>query len=680
MTYFNLIHSHYSTQYLSISDKFKEQLSSIESFDTTTATLPILSLNISSLYPSFKQMNSTAQKLLDQLLQDIINPLDGFHKNQSQIYNDITTKFHSLIDQITKTQRSVDNSKFIYYNSCFLSKQKSNEKNQRIHLTKANNEQLYQYEYLVYTKIINASNMEYENLLSEVKQNEESRIYFIKYIVDKYTKIITEYQEIISKMIMMIRELFSTQTCEDELQSIIKKLNINQNSNQISIEKYISFEEYTTTIDESNSPFNFEIIASSEVVDDQKVEKTISQAKEDLLSAAYIDINLISLLIKYLRNNPNATAKMFLDSFSDKEWYQFTNHFNFNCIFNVILLIDNSINEEKQDETKNKGITDAQYAVLLGKYSINKKIINVTQKIYFEKVINSSLSCPSMTKEKIYLSALISKKDLMYNSKGFWKEMINMTIANKVNNHLISSTSTSKQSQKEENEIDSNQISHMSRARTLISYASTSVSSSIMSRIWPANDMRTKGVVFKMKICSFIPSYSKLSPSDINSIEEIVIETIKKGSLLKKFITHMSHFNYPIDKIIELITEIGEEAKLSKDLINYLISFSNANWYTIKKYLPNDNNNNSYHYLNNYRLTSKERRIQLITYGLDYLEWKDYFVLFQLNKVAYKKLSNKIFKKALQKKQLNIETRLKIWYSILKIVSSFIIIHYIESS
>ena len=103
--------------------------------------------------------------------------------------------------------------------------------------------------------------------------------------------------------------------------------------------------------------------------------------------------------------------KKFLDSLLERKKttkIKMSNLYNLQSLSNILIFI-----------TLNHSSISTEY------FDFNFKIIFISERIYYEK-----------DKKKIYLCALLSK-NILFRTKNFWKDIITLKLANKIQDHII---------------------------------------------------------------------------------------------------------------------------------------------------------------------------------------------------------------------------------------------------
>ncbi len=146
--------------------------------------------------------------------KDIIDPFTLFYQQISSIYSESLNDFKSISVNCNESRLSIEKAKLKYYESCKLVTEKessilksysSNKRNSEIDINNANdallkiksaaeiNSEQYKYELIKFNNKIEELEQRYQNTIKILKSNEESRIFFVKCHLEKFSKIFEEY-------------------------------------------------------------------------------------------------------------------------------------------------------------------------------------------------------------------------------------------------------------------------------------------------------------------------------------------------------------------------------------------------------------------------------------------------------------------------------------------------------
>lgn len=146
--------------------------------------------------------------------KDIIDPFTLFYQQISSIYSESFLGFKHLVSSSNESRNNIEKIKSRYYESCKLVTEKeaailksysSTRRNSELDLNTANdallkiksaaeiNSEQYKYELIKFNNKIEEIELKYQSSIKVLKSNEESRIFFIKCHLEKFSKLFEEY-------------------------------------------------------------------------------------------------------------------------------------------------------------------------------------------------------------------------------------------------------------------------------------------------------------------------------------------------------------------------------------------------------------------------------------------------------------------------------------------------------
>jgi len=277
-------------------------------------------------------------------------------------------------------------------------------------------------------------------------------------------------------------------------------------------------------------------------------------------------------------------------------------------------------------------ITFKENSIFEGKFELNFKIIFIAERIFYQNKVNNN---------KVYLSAILSKNKY-YRTKTFWKNVMELKLANKLQDHILRLK---------------NYILPEEKNKGFFKI----ISGKILS-----GDPHKTSLIGKSHIVPLLKDYNNLEPSRVEIMDKMAIQEMT--IIIKNSIPNFSNFNIPSEICLDLIVEIVQEYKIPNDNVNYYITYSNISGYTIRKLLPHEKDSFQNINLNkNNKNFEKVKMVKVFENIIPFLDYKDYNQLLLISKFYNKKIKKKIYKYVLKQKNLNKEIRLKIWSNILKI-------------
>ena len=613
----------------------------------------ILLSNLSGIFSFYQDYINNIKDLMTKINNELINPLTEFSNEQNIIYEENLSKLKDISIKYNKYKDLLNYAKNSYYNISKEVKEKEMEignnpksrgkkdKNNTKDLLlkdkmRAKSEEfLYKYELMRYNKNISEINNQYNDIISKIKRAEKSRIYFIKASMDKYRNFIGLYNKYINEFIVILENYVNDDICKKDekyyMQEISKFIN-HQTNNRIPIEKFVSFNDYLEMNKEKDSDvkskkelFNYELSQGN------KKKEVLNEEKE-------IKLFINNLLNDFLREdevNPELMAKMFLTM-------KFTKLDIDKIIIDCVLDLKKSTSI-KFHNLKNLNhlsrilsfITLKNSSILENNFELNFKIIFISEKIFYQNKINNN---------KIYLSAVLSKNKY-YRTKLFWKNIMELKLAHKLDDHV-------------------------ERLKKLVlpEEKKKGIFSKIGNAMGITNSAHKNSMLSKSKILPLIKDYFELEESKVEIVDKMMMQEMQ--GIIRDCLPNLFKFNFPETDILDFLTDLSEEYKISNELFKFFIIYANVSSHTIIKQLPDDENKNNF---NNFNITnfkkkdSTDKKIKLLSNSIPYLSKSDFPNLLLCSKRYNTKLKKKIYSHILQQKNISLNIRLKIWENILKI-------------
>ena len=596
----------------------------------------ILSANLLGIYECFRQSNKNTENLMGKLVNELINPYEMFRNTQFTIYQNNINELRELNKNFEENQDLLEKARKNYYHACEQVKKENQEKKNyynkeenKSHDESINNEMkaknyeiIYKYELAKYNNSILDINNKYNNLHSKIELADKSRIMFIKTSFDKFRAYMEEYIKNIKDFLNIIENYISDDVCsKDEKHNIIEFSRFKE-KNKIQTANFISFNEYyemeKDKKDEKIFPDNdIKLLNQNEKeITDFIKNLTIEFLDENEISS----IHLAKLIELFQYNNPNSELeKKFMDTLLEKRKIssiRFYNLKNLEHLANVLSFI-----------------TFKENSIFKGKFELNFKIIYIAERIYYENKVN---------KNKVYLSAILSKNKY-YKTKTFWKNVMELRLANKLQDHILRLK---------------NYILPEEKNKGFF----RKISGRILS-----GDLHKNSLIGKSRILPLLKDYNNLEHTRVEVMDKMAIQEMTV--IIKSTIPNFSNFNVSSGKCLDLILEIVQDYKIPKDNINYYMTYSNICGYTIRKLLPHEKNyfKNENINKNNQNNKNHQKIVKVLEKAIPFLTYQDFKKLLLISKFYNKKIKKKIYKYILKQNNTKNETRLKIWYNLLKI-------------
>ena len=602
----------------------------------------ILLTNIIGIYDSFQTYLINMDNFMINMQSDIIDPFNAFSKTQANKYNDFLQKIKDINLKQKNYKNILEKAKINYYKEAYYTKEdiESNDFKENIFNGGKNAESLdillknktrvkiyesiYNYELYRYNKNVDKLNKEYNSALEEIKIEEKSRINFIKSSIDKYRNFFEKYIKNINDFLFVIENYISQNICEKDEKFWMNEISrYKKNDNdRIPLEKFVSFNEYIekNNNDKNNAYdlFNCKNIIISIKLEEKEEKQFINEVINDLRKEDEIALDKIAILIEFFENKNNDTKTLFLDAIIDKKKtsIKINNLKNLVHLSNIISYI--SLKED---------------SIFKGKFELNFKIIYIAERIYYQNKSNN---------KKTYLSAILSKNKY-FRTKQFWRNVIELKLAHKLNDHI-----------------------ERLRNITLPEETKKNIFGKLGEAMGKNNINQHKfSLLSKSRILPLIKYYNEIEPSKISFIDKMA--TQEMFTIIKESIQSSSNFNFSTETCLDLVAKLTEEYKISKDNIKFFVLYTNICSCTVRKRLPNDRKVNNDMFTSLKNVDEKLKKIKLLEYTIPYLTNVDLCNLLLCSKLYNKKLKKKIFSHVLSQENMTKKMRLNIWKILLDI-------------
>ena len=600
-----------------------------------------------------------------KIQSELILPTNDFTKYIMNSNNTQLIELKKIFDDISNQKRKYDLTKNIYFSTCKKAERQEkvllnemNKKNssdisineQNIILAKLKMEsgseyQKYKDEHKITSDLFSKMNVKYFNIINILRDNEEKRINYISFHLEKYISLIEEQKNSLNSSLISIgrtetsnnNKLMSFKVKLDEDMKIYQdKFNYIYKSDERFInENFVSYDIYRRKIEsiinntnnliqkgndldlfnDPISPFpnmptssndynqNIFSIGNENVV----LENNDSIIYNNLFSENPVNINkkLFSDFLKKLNNNVSFCDEIMNKSLSEYFYKQLYHEFKtieqFDQMTQILIEI-----------SKNKEIHENYLEISLG-------IIFIAEKGFYIDKINN---------KKIYLCKAISddRNSNFFKEKNFWKNLLNYQINKIINNYTNKALNDEIQSSKKQ------------------------VNTNIQNL--------TSTMKYIIDIGTGARNLSKLREK---KEKEILNKELLK--IIKDFVIHLNNFNLDMVYINDIIMEISNIYQLGNEQISFLICLINSNMYTIKAYDKKVQNNKQIDYNNwkfnlnymskKYLFTNKiihtnNKKLRNLLLALNscfiFLEEKDYINIQSLNKFYYSNCQKLIYK------------------------------------
>ena len=563
------------------------------------------------------------------LLQNIINSTI----NQKKKYEKIKHKYFES-SQIAEKQEKKLLEVMSKKNSTQGSINSQNEILTKLRVNSENACQVYKNELKITNELYEENNRKYFPLINLIKDNEEKRINFLSFHLEKLIGILTEKKTAIETMINNLKENEEknkhnslTVKLNEDIKLYQEKFNfvykpglrfpneeialydiyrrnieaiINNNKrfnyNSLGLLTTDETSMNNSTLFEYNQRF-FDFDKSSERIQLDQNESTIYK---NIFDNKPINFNpkLLSLFENKLKIDSKFAKtildKMLQEHFIHKLNYQFKNIDNFNCLGQI--LNDIALNKDISDYT-NKN------------FEINFAIIYIAEKVFFED---------EKSNNKKYICSILAEKCHIFSEKNFWENLFEFKMNSTIKNLTDKELKEEIKLKEKEKEKEKEKFKPIDKVKGAVKF--------LVDKVNNAKDLKKKDTIKQKK--------------EKEVRYKILI------SILKEFVNHFPNFNLDMPICNDIIMDVSTKYNLEKSEVIYLINFINSNMYSIRntnnkkkqksKYLINKIND-----INNL----KQRHLLLILNScFMFLSPKDYLNLITINKFYHKIGEKTIFK------------------------------------
>ena len=586
--------------------------------------------------------------LSKKISTELISPTNDFDKFLSDENSYHLMLLQNMINSTINQKKKYEKIKHKYFESCQLAERQEkklleemnragstedsiNSQNEILTKLRVDSQieyQQYKNEHKITNDLYSENNKKYFPLINLLKDNEEKRINFLSFHLEKFIGVLKEEKISLDSILNTLEEENSkakkdslTINLNEDIKLYQEKFNfVYKPGLRFINEEIVLYDIYRRNIEaiiNNNKKFtrnNSGKINTNETnlnnsilleynqrffeFDDKNSEKMSLDQNESIIYKNLFDNNplninnkLVSLFKNKLRNDSKFAStileKMLNEYFKTKIYYKFQNKDQFYNLAQVLIDISN-----------NKDISNYNNQI----FDINFTIIYIAEKgFYLDEKSNRK-----------YLCSVLGEKCNTFKEKDFWKNLLKC----KINSIIKKLTDKElKEDNKEKSKV--RRKSKVQGAVKFLMDLGKGGSTKQAQKLKKIKEKKEKEIRYKALI-----------------------------SLLKEFVSHFPNFNLDTTIGNDIIMEIGTEYNLEKDEIMYLISFINSNKYSIKnsnskkiiksKYLINKINETN---------NLKQKQLLLILNScFMFLYPKDYINLIRVNKFYYQMAEKTIFK------------------------------------
>lgn len=510
-----------------------------------------------------------------------------------------------------------------------------------------NHAQQYKSEIFKVNKILEDNEKRYKLVMEKFSCNEESRIFFVKCNMEKFSKVYEEFTIISFDFLNKLNNTLVEIKIDEDIKFFNEKFRPKEKESRLIKEEFVSYEVYKKSMEiqfikdslgsdliinenyitssgkpssrkssennKTNEAEDYEILNETHGYSEKYQLVLVEGFIKQLLGQQEIEVDSMARVMDVLYNNP-LFYTIFIDFvLKDKKnlFIKFSNYHNLQHFANILNTISLNL-----DNVENEN------------YDLNFAIIFISERTFYQN-----------GDDKIYLCALLSRNKL-YANRSFWLDLIELKLARRIEEQL-NRTEKTNHTRMSDKDLFSN------------------IGSKFKNLFNKEKDHRTSRL---------IKNYELLPQSKKVNIDKLA--TTELSSIIKEFIPHFANFSFEITEAIDMIIELSTKYKIPKEKISYYVTMLNSSVFTIKTKLPNQTVKSKKTTLN--LAKSNDYKLLLISNAFNYLRVQDALNIMPVSKSCYRSISRKIYKKILMSKNdIPLNVRLGIWKSILRIVNYY---------
>ena len=668
----------------SIENSLNELLSDFMSYDKNITHIK----KFFSFFQFFEKHLLNLTSISKKVLIELISPTTDFTSFLFSENKKNIEKLKKIIQSTNIQKNKYDKLKDIYFESCKLverqekklleemDKNNNNNDNQvkylndlltKLRIQSQEEYQKYKEEHAKTNKLYNENNTKYFKIINHLKENEEKRINYLSFHVEKFMAILTEENNSLTKVIDSSKsqkenngeEKSLKVQLDEDMKAYNDKFNFVYKPNQRFLEEeLLIYDVYRRKMESIMNKNNLLI-------------KNIKNRKDIFIS--YMPMNLINTNLNFARDMETYFAKFNNINLEQNDIIVYKNIFDENPMNVNIKLFDNFKNKLRNDSKFAQKIIDKTHsdyfrspvifyefknmeqfnrlAQILINVCMNKDIKDKIFEVNFGviNIAEKGFIMDSNTKQRKYLCQILAQNCELFQNKNHWKNLFIHKVEEILNNLLNKQLA---------NEIQNNNI-HINKKD---------------KRDKKNKENKEKGEEYK------------------NMIQQKMKEIRKNNcfKIIKEFVVHFPNFKLDISISNDLIMSVGNVYELSKEEIKYLVCYMNSNIYSIKagfrktsnktnkKYNKDVSKNYNSHYLLKNIANTNHLRLKklymILNSVFNYLSFKDYINLRQVNKFFYQNSQKKIYKFIFLKSDksplsinlFSVKKHIGMWYHFLK--------------
>ena len=615
------------------------------------------SLAISDFITSSKRFYIKLESSVNSLGNEVIEHLETQISTYNKISNTLISELSKVNSILQDNKLKIEKFKHNYFNA---SKETMEHEQKVIKYIESNNikqetvknlheqlskyqkiadghEQAYKSELSKMNKIIDDSEPKYQDIITNLKNQEINRINFTMNLIEKYYKIINEKLTEENEFVLKVSKINKDVDDKKDIEKYEKAFNfIKDNKKRFSNEQFLNYEIFKKNLDKKHDSLSInnqllnsdnkdsKILGFFETTsfDSFEIKKLRAQNLmvqkntkcEDLIEKILKTKEILSkeeydYILKFIDSNAQNERyfmKIVSNYYEDNMFLKLQCMENLEHFSNILILILN--NSKKKNKKEN--------------FDLAFIVIYISEKtIYFN---------PDNIFNKCYLCKLLSKSNIF--NREFWSELIN----NKIEKVAKVKVNVELEKNEKENKVgNTGMLFHVKNIKNIFNKAKIQENKKIENEI-------LYGQIYEEKLPTF-------------AVE-----------VLEDFIKHFTNFNFDINESMQLIAEFSLKYKFDNAFVTYFMAELNSNMFTISKKLDEIEKQVDYTslYFNKKMQLKKIKDIKFksIIYAMKYIDLKEMIPILTLNKFSSENISRILYKNVLLKyHNMEVKTHVNIW-------------------
>ena len=603
-----------------------------------------------NFYNGLKKYFDKMKIMFQNIEEQCVNKIAEFSNNFKNQYTESINNLSKIDIKLKEERVNLEKTKNDYFN---INKNVADLESKIIHLNKSknkkeeefkkNNDMLrkssenldnvkasYFSEINKYNKFATNYEKTYSDEIGKIHKEQEKKITFLYDILNNLKKELKEFTNSNSEIVNLIEKLNKSMNIPRDVNLFKDECNFcDEEKQRFTLEEFLDYDVFKTNKEEKKSTkkdkkhnnfsmkkWGFSKKENEAKINDQKINNLIIRLYNDLDRLNEEDT---SFLMTYVDTYHFKFIDLLMENYKTKEFIKINSLYNFNLLSSLIQLIidrNSNISEALSDKyffiielSENTVYSDKEF-ISIKNYLCQKiyKLPVFARREFWMMLINTKIK--KFTEEKT--KAEIEKREKAKNVKGNLTDRGNSNTYNKFFKGMFNFNNNNIENKKVENEI-------------------------VFGQKYKDNLPLYCTVVIE----EYIQHFSNFNLSKENSI--MIVD-----EMYKKYKFNKIYYNYFIVEILSNSCLSKMQTDLFQDL-NIKMDFKKYRYNMINK----ENNDNN---------TTRNRKLNSLSFSIYFLDLEDYKNMMILNKEYYNSLKKVIYKLVLLKyPYINIGKKISIW-------------------